>query len=84
MTMTINSEQATQTLEVEGLRCPEPVMMVRKTIRNMQDGEILLVKADDPSTTRDIPSFCRFMDHQLIAAQTEELPYQYLIKKGMA
>jgi len=83
MTMIINSEQATQTLEAEGLRCPEPVMMVRKTIRNMQEGEILLVKADDPSTTRDIPSFCRFMDHQLIAAQTEELPYQYLIKKGM-
>lgn len=83
MTMTINSEQATQTLEAEGLRCPEPVMMVRKTIRNMQEGEILLVKADDPSTKRDIPSFCRFMDHQLIAAQTEELPYQYLIKKGM-
>lgn len=83
MTMTINSEQATQTLEAEGLRCPEPVMLVRKTIRNMQEGEILLVKADDPSTTRDIPSFCRFMDHQLIAAQTEELPYQYLIKKGM-
>ncbi|KFI09956.1 sulfurtransferase TusA [Vibrio coralliilyticus] len=81
--MTINSEQATQILEAEGLRCPEPVMMVRKTIRNMQEGEILLVKADDPSTTRDIPSFCRFMDHQLIAAQTEELPYQYLIKKGM-
>ncbi|NUW69099.1 sulfurtransferase TusA [Vibrio coralliilyticus] len=81
--MTINSEQATQTLEAEGLRCPEPVMLVRKTIRNMQEGEILLVKADDPSTTRDIPSFCRFMDHQLIAAQTEELPYQYLIKKGM-
>ena len=83
MARTINSEQATQILEAEGLRCPEPVMMVRKTIRNMQEGEILLVKADDPSTTRDIPSFCRFMDHQLIAAQTEELPYQYLIKKGM-
>ena len=83
MAMTINSEQATQILEAEGLRCPEPVMMVRKTIRNMQEGEILLVKADDPSTTRDSPSFCRFMDHQLIAAQTEELPYQYLIKKGM-
>jgi len=83
-TMTINTEQANKTLEAEGLRCPEPVMMVRKTIRNMQDGEVLLVKADDPSTTRDIPSFCRFMDHQLIGSQTEELPYLYLIKKGMA
>ncbi|MDN3608614.1 sulfurtransferase TusA [Vibrio ostreicida] len=81
--MTLNVKQATTTLEAEGMRCPEPVMMVRKTIRKMQDGEVLLVKADDPSTTRDIPSFCRFMDHQLLASQTETLPYLYLIKKGM-
>ncbi|MFV0575803.1 MAG: sulfurtransferase TusA [Vibrio sp.] len=73
-------------LDAQGLRCPEPVMMVRKTIRNMEDGEVLLVTADDPSTTRDIPSFCRFMgfmDHQLLQAETESVPYQYLIKKGM-
>ncbi|MCG3723643.1 sulfurtransferase TusA [Vibrio cincinnatiensis] len=82
--MNFDPELATLTLEAQGLRCPEPVMMVRKTIRNMQEGEVLLITADDPSTTRDIPSFCRFMDHQLIAAQTEALPYQYLIKKGMA
>ncbi|GAL37512.1 sulfurtransferase TusA [Vibrio maritimus] len=82
--MTINTDLATQTLEAEGLRCPEPVMMVRKTIRKMEDGDVLLVKADDPSTTRDIPSFCRFMDHQLLGAQTETVPYLYLIKKGMA
>ena len=84
MTMTFNSEQATHILEAEGLRCPEPVMMVRKTIRNMEEGDVLLVNADDPSTTRDIPSFCRFMDHQLISAQTEQLPYQFLIRKGMS
>ncbi|WP_047049410.1 sulfurtransferase TusA [Vibrio mexicanus] len=82
--MTINTELAQHTLDAQGLRCPEPVMMVRKTIRKMQDGEILLVTADDPSTTRDIPSFCRFMDHELVAAQSDELPYQYLIKKGVA
>ncbi|GAL29433.1 tRNA 5-methylaminomethyl-2-thiouridine synthase TusA [Vibrio variabilis] len=82
--MTINTDLATQTLEAEGLRCPEPVMMVRKTIRKMAEGEVLLVKADDPSTTRDIPSFCRFMDHQLLSAQTETVPYLYLIKKGLA
>ncbi|MFV0449690.1 MAG: sulfurtransferase TusA [Vibrio sp.] len=74
---------ADKILEAEGLRCPEPVMMVRKTIRTMQDGEVLLVKADDPSTTRDIPSFCRFMDHQLLLSKTDEPPYQYLIKKGL-
>ncbi|MDB1122617.1 sulfurtransferase TusA [Vibrio algarum] len=81
--MTIDNAIANKTLEAEGLRCPEPVMMVRKTMRNMQDGEILLITADDPSTTRDIPSFCRFMDHQLLSAKTETIPYEYLIKKGL-
>ncbi|CAM3928190.1 sulfurtransferase TusA [Vibrio aquimaris] len=78
-----NVEQADKVLDAEGMRCPEPVMMVRKTIRKMKDGETLLVTADDPSTTRDIPSFCRFMDHQLIDSQTDQLPYQYLIRKGI-
>lgn len=80
--MTFNPNIATHTLEAEGLRCPEPVMMVRKTIRTMLDGEVLLVTADDPSTTRDIPSFCRFMDHTLVASETEQAPYRYLIRKG--
>ncbi|ELM3617103.1 sulfurtransferase TusA [Aeromonas sobria] len=73
---------ATYELDAIGLRCPEPVMMVRKKVRLMADGETLLVSADDPSTTRDIPSFCRFMDHTLIASETEQAPYRYLIRKG--
>ncbi len=70
------------TLDTQGLRCPEPVMLVRKQIRHMATGEVLLVIADDPATTRDIPSFCQFMDHQLLHSETENLPYQYWIKKA--
>ncbi|MEC6817134.1 sulfurtransferase TusA [Photobacterium toruni] len=80
--MTALFENPTHSLDAQGLRCPEPVMMVRKTVRKMATDETLLVVADDPSTTRDIPSFCRFMDHTLIAAETETLPYRFLIKKG--
>ena len=70
-------------LDALGLRCPEPVMMVRKSVRKMQEGETLLIIADDPATTRDIPSFCEFMDHTLIASETATTPYRYLIKKGL-
>lgn len=76
------SEQITSTLNTLGLRCPEPVMMIRKTVRKMQAGDVLEVIADDPATTRDIPSFCRFMDHLLLESQVEQLPYRYLIQKG--
>ena len=75
-------DQADHTLDALGLRCPEPVMMVRLQVRKMQDGESLTIIADDPATTRDIPSFCRFMSHTLVTSQTDTLPYTYLIKKG--
>lgn len=71
-----------QTLDTQGLRCPEPVMLVRKKIREMQDGEILLIIADDPATTRDIPGFCQFMEHTLLQSITDKAPYQYWIRKG--
>jgi tRNA 2-thiouridine synthesizing protein A len=80
----VELDQADQTLDALGLRCPEPVMMIRKTIRHMADGETLMIIADDPATTRDIPSFCRFMDHQLLKSDTAQQPYRYLIKKGLA
>lgn len=69
-------------LDAMGLRCPEPVMMVRLNIRKISSGETLLIKCDDPSTTRDIPSFCQFMEHELVAKQVAERPYLYLIKKS--
>ena len=41
-----------------------------------------LVIADDPATTRDIPGFCTFMEHELVAKETDGLPYRYLIRKS--
>ena len=81
--MTDVFEQADHQLDAIGLRCPEPVMMIRLQIRKMEDGETLAISADDHSTTRDVPSFCRFMQHTLVASDTAEAPYRYLIKKGV-
>jgi len=75
-------DSADYSLDAIGLRCPEPVMMVRLKIREMQIGDTLAVIADDHSTTRDIPSFCRFMGHELLDSQNVQSPYQYMIKKG--
>jgi tRNA 2-thiouridine synthesizing protein A len=75
-------DSADHQLDALGLRCPEPVMMLRLNIRKISTGETLLISSDDPSTTRDIPSFCRFMEHELLAQQTSEKPYLYLVKKN--
>lgn len=71
-------------LDARGLHCPEPVMMLHNKVREMQPGEVLEVLATDPSTTRDIPKFCRFLGHELVAQEKLEASaeYRYLIRKG--
>ena len=70
------------TLDVLGLICPEPLMIVRNKMRKIAVGETLLVIADDPATTRDIPSYCRFIEHELVTEETDQSPYRYLLRKA--
>ena len=70
-----------KTLDTVGLRCPEPVMPVRKNIRHMNEGEVLLIWQTTPATTRDIPSFCQFMEHTLERVKPQDIPFKYWVKK---
>ena len=74
--------QADATLDAIGLVCPEPLMLVRNQIRTMRSGEVLHVRATDPSTGRDFTNFCRFMGHELLAEDHEANEYRYWIRKG--
>lgn len=53
-------------LDARGLFCPEPVMLLHNRIAEIHEGQILKVMATDPSTTRDIPRFCQFLNHELL------------------
>lgn len=70
--------------DARGLYCPEPVMMLHNKVRDMAVGELLEVIATDPSTTRDIPKFCRFLGHELVVqeALAETKEFRYVIRKG--
>ncbi|MDZ7781553.1 MAG: sulfurtransferase TusA [Halioglobus sp.] len=68
-------------LDATGLYCPEPVMLLHKMIRDIRVGETVQVLATDPSTTRDIPQFCRFLGHELLRQEHSEETYLYLLRK---
>jgi len=72
---------ASEILDTSGLLCPEPVMMLHGKIRDMAVGDIVEVIATDPSTSRDIPKFCTFLQHQLLHSEQSTKDYRYFIKK---
>lgn len=72
----------TDTLDTSGLMCPEPVMMLHNKVRDIDDGAILRVIATDPSTQRDIPKFCAFLNYELLDQSIENNSYFYVIRKA--
>jgi tRNA 2-thiouridine synthesizing protein A len=68
-------------LDARGLFCPEPVMLLHKKIRELKVGDILEVLATDPSTERDIPKFCAFLDHELLEHVEKDDAFFYRIRK---
>lgn len=76
------SQQFDQELDARGLFCPEPVMMLHTRILEVAPGEVLRVIATDPSTTRDIPRFCQFLNHELVAAVHDQERFVFYIRRG--
>ena len=69
-------------LDARGLFCPEPVMLLHKKIREINAGEVLVLIATDPSTTRDVPKFCHFLGHELLSSSEDEKTFRYSIRKA--
>jgi tRNA 2-thiouridine synthesizing protein A len=69
-------------LDVLGLKCPLPVMALRRRLAGMPSGAVLRVLADDPVSVIDIPNACREDGHDLLAA--EGLAKEGLAKEGLA
>jgi tRNA 2-thiouridine synthesizing protein A len=73
---------ANEELDARGLICPEPLMLARNRLRAMAKGEVLLIRATDPSTVRDFTNLCRFMGHELMDHRQEDGEYLFRIKRG--
>ncbi|WP_075432069.1 sulfurtransferase TusA [Buchnera aphidicola] len=69
-------------INLVGLKCPEPIMILRKKIRKLEEGQVICVLTDDFSSTRDIKIFCRFMKHILLSYSNQKKPHQHIIKVG--
>lgn len=69
-------------MDARGLFCPEPVMLLHNRIADLAGGQILKVIATDPSTTRDIPRFCQFLNHELLESKEQGEEFIYFIRRG--
>ena len=57
---------ALSVLDASGLRCPEPLMLLRQRMRQLAPGDRLQVLTTDPASVRDFEQFSRFVGHPIL------------------
>ncbi|MBL4805693.1 MAG: sulfurtransferase TusA family protein [Rhodobacteraceae bacterium] len=73
---------ADQTLNVEGLNCPLPIIKAKKTLKGMEAGQTLEVRSTDPGSVADFAAFCNQTGNSLLSSGTEGNIYTFEIKKN--
>jgi len=64
-----------------GMNCPLPILRTKKTLAEMQTGEVLKLKATDSGATHDIPAFCKQTGNELIATDNEGDTMIFYVKR---
>ena len=52
-------------IDTTGLRCPLPVLKVRKSLPNLKKKDLALIIADDPLAEIDITHFCSIKSYEI-------------------
>ena len=63
---------ADDVLEAYGQTCIMLEPLIKKRIRAMQSGQVLEVRADDPTARIGVPAWCRLSGNALVAMIPEE------------
>lgn len=72
---------AHRTLDALGLKCPEPVFRVRQCLAEMDAGEVLEVRADDPLAELDLAVFCDRTGHEMLSRARADGRWTFLLRK---
>lgn len=68
-------------LDVKGLNCPLPILRTKKTLAEMESGQILHVLATDPGSLKDFPAFAKQTGNELVSQREENRVFEYFLKR---
>lgn len=69
-----------QELDLSGLKCPLPLMRLKKYAKALAPGTEFVVRATDPGTVTDFQGFCVTMGHTLLRHEAAAGVFSFYIK----
>ncbi len=73
--------KADQSLDCIGLYCPMPIVRTADKIKQLKQGEVLEVVADDKGIKLDMPAWCDATGHEFLGMEEEGREIKVYVKK---
>ena len=68
-------------IDTRGLNCPLPILKAKKSLNEMQSGELLRVVSTDPGSMRDFQAFARQTGNELVDQQTAGDEFIHVLRR---
>jgi NADPH-dependent 2,4-dienoyl-CoA reductase/sulfur reductase-like enzyme/peroxiredoxin family protein/TusA-related sulfurtransferase/rhodanese-related sulfurtransferase len=78
----VNEAKVTLSIDACGLQCPGPIVQVYKAMQDIEEGNILQVKATDPGFQKDIKTWAEKTGNTLINIEKEDKVILAYVQKG--
>ena len=73
--------KADQSLDCIGFYCPMPIVKTADKIKELKQGEILEIVADDKGIKQDMPAWCEATGHECLGMEEEGGEIKVYVKK---
>lgn len=73
--------KAERVLDAKGLVCPMPVLKTKKSLDDLEIGQVLDVMTTDPASKSDIPALVKRLGHELIESSERDMTFFFKIRK---
>jgi tRNA 2-thiouridine synthesizing protein A len=68
-------------LDVKGLNCPLPILRTKRTLAEMESGQVLHVLATDPGALKDFPAFAKQTGNELLSHREDNRVFEFFLKR---
>jgi tRNA 2-thiouridine synthesizing protein A len=68
-------------LDARGLNCPLPILRAKKSLNDMQSGQVLKIVATDPGSVRDFQAFAKQTGNELLSQAEADKQFTFFLKR---
>lgn len=73
--------QVDREVDARGLNCPLPILRTKKTLNDMESGQVVRILATDPASVRDFEAFSRQTGNPLLAQSEQDGAFVFLLRR---